>query len=58
MEGDKLLKNVKPKLTAKDFAKNKEAFMNTLSNANCLIKLSDSGYVITLPEQKGDLKLL
>lgn len=58
MEGDKLLKNVKPKLPAKDFAKNKEAFMNTLSNANCLIKLSDSGYVITLPEQKGDLKLL
>lgn len=58
IEGDRLLKNVKPKLSAKDFAKNKEAFMNTLSNANCLIKLSDSGYVITLPEQKGDLKLL
>lgn len=57
-EGDKILRNVKPKLSAKDFARNKEAFMNTLSNANCLIKLSDSGYVITLPEQKGELKLI
>lgn len=58
MEGDKMLKNVKPKLSAKDFVRNKEAFMNTLSSANCLIKLSDSGYVITLPEQKGDLRLI
>lgn len=58
MDGDKMLRKIKPKLQAKDFARNKEAFMNTLSSANCLIKLSDSGYVITLPEQKGDLKLI
>lgn len=57
-EGDKILKNVKPKLSAKDFVRNKEAFMNTLNSANCLIKLSDSGYVITLPEYKGELKLI
>lgn len=57
-EGDKWLKNFKPKLSARDFAQNKDAFMNTLNNANCLIKLSDSGYVITLPEEKGDLKLI
>lgn len=57
-EGDRMLKNMKTKLSAKDFARNKEAFMNTLSSANCLIKLSDSGYVITLPEEKGDLKLI
>lgn len=58
VEGDRMLKNVKPKLPVKDFTRNKEAFMNTLNSANCLIKLSDSGYVITLPEQKGDLKLI
>lgn len=58
IEGDKMLKSVKPKLSAKDFIRNKEAFMNTLNSANCLIKLSDSGYVITLPEYKGELKLI
>lgn len=57
-EGERMLRGNKPKLSAKDFARNKEAFMSTLSNANCLIKLSDSGYVITLPEEKGDLKLI
>lgn len=57
-ETDKMLRHAKPKLSAKDFSRNKEAFMNTLNSANCLVKLSDSGYVITLPEEKGDLKLI
>lgn len=57
-DGDKMLKNIRPKLSAKDFSKNKEAFRDTLNNANCLIKLSDSGYVIALPEEKGDLRLV
>lgn len=56
--GDKKLKNIKPKLSAQDFAKNKAAFIDTLNNVNCLIKLSDSGYVITLPEMKGDFQLI
>lgn len=57
-EGDRRLKSVKPKLTVQDFARNKAAFIDTLNSANCLIKLSDSGYVITLPEMKGDFRLI
>ena len=56
--GAKILNNVKPKLSAQEFAKNRAAFINTLDRANCLIKLSDSGYVITLPEEKGDFHLI
>lgn len=55
---DKLLKSVKPTLSAQEFSKNKAAFIDTLSGVNCLIKLSDSGFVVTLPETKGDLKLV
>lgn len=55
---DRKKKRLKPNLSAMDFAKNKNAFIDTLDGANCLIKLSDSGYVITLPEMKGDFKLI
>lgn len=55
---DKMLKTIKTNLSALDFAKNKMAFIDTLNSINCLIKLSDSGYVITLPEEKGDFKLI
>lgn len=56
--GDKILNNVKPKLSAQEFSKNRIAFLNTLDGANCLVKLSDSGYVITLPEEKGGFQLI
>lgn len=57
-EGDKRLKAVKPRLSAQDFARNQAAFIDTLNSVNCLIKLSDSGYVVTLPEMKGDFRLI
>lgn len=57
-EGDRLLKGLKPRLTALELSRNKQAFLDTLSGINCLIKLSDSGYVVTLPEKKGDFTLL
>ncbi len=57
-ENERAVKSVKPKLSAFDYSKNKAVFIDTLNNANCLIKLSDSGYVVTLPEEKGGLKLV
>lgn len=57
-EGDRKMRTIKPKVSAQDYTKNKRAFIETLNNVNCLIKLSDSGYVITLPEMKGDFRLI
>jgi len=57
-EGETLLRKLKLNITAQEFAKNKQAFIDTLHSINCLVKLSDSGYVITLPEEKGDFKLI
>lgn len=56
--GDKMIRAIKPKLSTQEFARNKAAFIDTLNNINCLVKLSDSGFVVTLPEEKGALKLL
>ncbi len=56
--GEKALKRAKLSLPAQEYAKNKRVFLDLLNSINCLIKLSDSGYVITLPEEKGDFKLL
>lgn len=56
--GDRKTRLIKPKLSAQDYAKNKMVFIDTLNSVNCLIKLSDSGYVITLPEMKGDFRLI
>lgn len=55
---EKLLKSVKPRLSARELAINKAVFVENLNRINCLIKLSDSGYVITLPEKKGDFTLI
>lgn len=57
-DGGKSLRGITPKLSAQEFARNKSVFLDTLNSVNCLIKLSDSGYVVTLPEEKGDFKLI
>lgn len=57
-EGERLLKSMRIALSAQEYAKNKAVFIDMLSSINCLIKLSDSGYVITLPEEKGAFKLI
>lgn len=55
---DKHLSNYQMKITASEFRKNEEALIENLTESNCVIKLSDSGYVITLPEKRGECKLL
>lgn len=55
---EKYLKTYKPLLSAQELWKNKQAFLDTLNGANCLIKLSDSGFIVTLPEEKGGFKLI
>lgn len=55
---DKHLSNYQMKITASEFRKNEEALIENLTESNCMIKLSDSGYVITLPEKRGEFKLL
>lgn len=57
-KSEKYLKAIKPLLKAQELMKNKQAFLDTLNSANCLIKLSDSGFVVTLPEEKGGFKLI
>ena len=52
------LKSINAKISAKDFIQNEDALIQNLTNTNCLIKMSDNGYVITLPEKKGEFKLL
>lgn len=55
---DKYLSKLNAKVTIQDYRKNEQALVDNLNSINCLIKLSDSGYVITLPEKKGEFKLL
>ena len=55
---DKYLSNYQMKITASEFRKNEEALIENLTESNCMIKLSDSGYVITLPEKRGEFRLL
>ncbi len=57
-ENENFTKAYKPLLSAKEFLMNKQAFLDTLNGANCLIKLSDSGFIVTLPEEKGGFKLI
>lgn len=52
------LKSMKINLKAQEYSNNKKAFVDMLNSINCLIKLSDSGYVVTLPEEKGAFKLI
>lgn len=55
---DRLVKKYKIRVTQQEFSRNEQAFLETLDQVNCLIRLSDSGYVVTLPEKKGEFKLL
>jgi len=55
---DRYLSKYQMKITASEFRKNEEALIENLRESNCLVKLSDSGYVITLPEKRGEFKLL
>ncbi len=56
--GEKMLKEMKISLSTQEYARNKVVLIELLGRINCLIKLSDSGYVVTLPEEKGDFKLI
>lgn len=55
---ENLVKKSRIRVSQQEFSRNEQAFLETLDNVNCLIRLSDSGYVITLPEKKGEFKLL
>ena len=57
-QGEQALRAARISLSAQEYGVNKRVFIDMLGGINCLIKLSDSGYVITLPEEKGDFKLL
>lgn len=55
---DRLVRKYGIRLAGQEFGRNEQAFLETLDRVNCLIRLSDSGYVITLPERKGGFRLL
>lgn len=55
---ENLVKKYKIRIKQQEFSKNEQALLDTLDQVNCLIRLSDSGYVVTLPEKKGEFKLL
>ncbi len=55
---ERLSQKYKIRVKQQEFSRNEQAFLETLDQVNCLIRLSDSGYVITLPEKKGEFKLL
>lgn len=55
---DKILKNLHMKVPFQEFRQNEQALIDNLDEINCLIRLSDSGYVVTLPEEKGEFSLL
>lgn len=53
-----LVSKYKIRVTQQEFSRNEQAFLETLDQVNCLIRLSDSGYIVTLPEKKGEFRLL
>lgn len=55
---DQILKKMRIKVPFQEFRQNEQALLENLDEINCLIRLSDSGYVITLPEEKGEFRLL
>ena len=57
-KSEKLLAKYGIRVTQQEVSRNEQAFLNTLDHVNCLVRLSDSGYVVTLPEKKGDFRLL
>jgi hypothetical protein len=54
----KYLHRINSSVTVQDSNKNENAFIKTLLDANCLIKLSDSGFIVVLPEKKGEVSLI
>lgn len=55
---DQILKGLGIKVPFQEFRKNEQALLDNLDENNCLVRLSDSGYVVTLPEEKGGFRLL
>lgn len=55
---DRLIQKYRIRVNGQEFSRNEQAFLETLDRVNCLIRLSDSGYVVTLPEKKGEFRLL
>lgn len=55
---DRILKKMRIKVPFQEFRQNEQALLESLDEINCLVRLSDSGYVITFPEEKGEFRLL
>lgn len=55
---DQILKRLQIKVPIQEFRQNEQALLDNLEENNCLVRLSDSGYVVTLPEEKGEFRLL
>jgi len=43
-------------IKSSDYSANKRYLIGNLTSIDCLIKLSDSAYIVTIPEAKGDFK--
>lgn len=57
-EPERLIRKYRVRVTQQEFSRNEQAFLETLERVNCLVRLSDSGYIVTLPEKKGEFRLL
>ncbi len=55
---ERILKKMRIKVPFQEFRQNEQALLENLDEINCLVRLSDSGYVITFPEEKGEFRLL
>lgn len=55
---DDVLKKLQIRVSFQEFRLNEQALLENLEAINCLVRLSDSGYVIALPEEKGEFQLL
>ena len=55
---DSMLKSLHVKVPYQEFRLNEQALIDSLDEISCLVRLSDSGYVVTLPEEKGEFALL
>lgn len=55
---DQVLRKLQIRVPFQEFRLNEQALLDNLEEINCLIRLSDSGYVISLPEEKGEFRLL
>lgn len=55
---DDVLKKLQIRVPFQEFRLNEQALLENLEAINCLVRLSDSGYVVALPEEKGEFRLL